>query len=173
LILGIYGKVIVASVAIIVTWTSTTTAAEHRLAGRWGNTSNAVGIIQSGQTVFVFSKNGWSLGRLQPRTAGGFATGQGAWTLDAKAEPATVSVGVRNNHLYILVAPAGVGGSSEIKMILEPVAVETATEGMSGIGPIADVQPVTPPCNPGEGLKLCSRSATKDRLVRWDAPHVF
>jgi hypothetical protein len=48
------------------------------------------------------------------------AVGEGSWTFDARPEAATITVGEKDDHLYIIVVPIGASDSSEIKMILEP-----------------------------------------------------
>jgi hypothetical protein len=120
LILSIHGKIVTASLAFWLAWGTAAQAAEHRLAGRWSNSSVSVGVIQFGQTVFVFGKGGWSMGRLEPGAAGMLAVGEGSWTFDARPGPATITVGEKDDHLYIIVLPIGASDNSEIKMILEP-----------------------------------------------------
>ena len=118
-------KAIFAVLAVLSVWTNTATAAEHNLYGRWQDGSNSVGVIQFGQQVFVFSKDGWSVGALDPQGAGILANGKGMWTFDARQEPATASLGERDGHLYLIVEPADANGRSEIKMVLEPILPET------------------------------------------------
>jgi hypothetical protein len=120
LISSIHGKIVTASLALLLALGTIALAAEHRLAGRWRDSSANVGVIQFGQTVFVFGKGGWSVGRLEPGAAGMLAVGEGSWTFDARPEPATITVGEKDDHLYIIVVPIGASDSSEIKMILEP-----------------------------------------------------
>lgn len=55
---GICEKVILAAIVFGPFLATEAIAAEHRLAGRWGNSSDAVGVVQSCQSVFVFGKNG-------------------------------------------------------------------------------------------------------------------
>jgi hypothetical protein len=60
------------------------------------------------------------VGRLEPGAGRMLAVGEGSWTFDARPEPATITVGEKDDHLYIIVAPIGAIDSSEINMILEP-----------------------------------------------------
>jgi len=60
---------------------------------------------------------------LQRETGGVLASGDGRWTITANSSPANVrvTVGYRNDRLYLFVAPKDVGGSTEYKIILERI----------------------------------------------------
>jgi hypothetical protein len=122
----VYGKIIflglLASLAVPISGN----AADRLLEGQWQKSEGApetIGIIQYGETTAIFSKAGWAMATLQPKTGGVLASGDGRWTITANSSPANVrvTVGYRNGRLYLLVTPKDVGGSTEYKIILERI----------------------------------------------------
>lgn len=117
-------KLAFACLAAALVGTSDGVANEYRFAGRWaepGPGSPTIGVIQYGQRVTVISRDGWSIGTLEPGTGGRLAVGDGRWTFGTAAGPANVSIGKRNGRLYLIISPQGTDGTSDIKMIAEPV----------------------------------------------------
>lgn len=106
---------------------NTPARAESRpLAGHWRRTTNtsiSLGIVQSGQTLFLLSDRGYAVALLSADAEGAVASGSGKWTLapDQKAVDVSVRVGEMDGHLYLWIKPQGAGTSQEIKVRLTRV----------------------------------------------------
>lgn len=121
-----YGKMIFVGLLASLAVPLSGNAADRLFEGQWQKSEGApetIGIIQHGETTAIFSKAGWAMASLQPETGGVLASGEGKWTITANSPPENVrvTVGYRNDRLYLLVTPKDGGGSTEYKIIFERV----------------------------------------------------
>jgi len=125
----LHGRVFLFGLAVSLLLASSSNAAVQLFAGQWqksGSSEASIGIIQHGETVAIFSKKGWAMALLRPQSNGLLASGEGKWILNAQSASVRVNVtiGYRNECLYLLASPKDGSGSAEYKLIMERVEPE-------------------------------------------------
>lgn len=127
------GKVFLISVAIVFAMSSAGRAAQL-FTGRWHSSEGqpvSIGIIQDGETVALFSEAGWAMLLLAPDSAGMLASGQGKWRFnDSSSAMVEVTIGYRDDRLYLSIAPKDESGPSEHKIILDRIELRLPNRGI-------------------------------------------
>jgi hypothetical protein len=122
----LYGTTFLVGLSASLSIISSGNAADRFFEGQWQKSSQApasIGIIQYGETVAIFSEAGWAMALLQPQSGGMLASGEGRWTLnaDTRSVSVNVTIGYRNDFLYLLVLPKDGSRAAEYKIIMERV----------------------------------------------------
>ncbi|MCD2177233.1 hypothetical protein [Rhizobium sp. C1] len=93
--------------------------------GRWHNSEGqpvSIGVVQDGETVALFSEAGWAMLLLAPDSGGMLASGQGKWSFnDSSSATVDVTIGYRDDRLYLSIVSKDESGHSAYKIILDRI----------------------------------------------------
>lgn len=112
------------SLALVFAMSSAGRAAQL-LTGRWYNSEGqpvSIGVVQDGETVALFSEAGWAILLLVPDSGGMLASGQGKWSFnDSSSATVDVTIGYRDDRLYLSIVSKDESGHSAYKIILDRI----------------------------------------------------